>query len=291
MKTPRFIKIHFPENKAFDIVKVVRPYFIVPWHFHPEIEIMLVTSGTGTRFVGDSIESFEPMELIMLGPNLAHVWKSGEAHFDKTRVDLAGALYIVFKEDSFGNLFTVPEMKQTTELLARSRRGIKFGKQITEKVGVLIHKAHTQTGVDQFISFLHILNELAETDDYSYLCSSTYKQKVDASDLHRLDSVLDYLMMNFRNEVKLEDVADIANMSLTAFCRYFKDRTNKTVIQFLNEIRIEHAHKMLTETHYNVDQISAASGFKNVSNFYQQFQKITGSSPLKFRKEHKGKVF
>lgn len=291
MKTPRFIKIHFPENKAFDIVKVVRPYFIVPWHFHPEIEIMLVTSGTGTRFVGDSIESYEPMELIMLGPNLAHVWKSGEAHFKKTRADLASALYIVFKEDSFGNLFSVPEMKQTADLLVRSQRGIKFGKQITEKINVLIQKAYTQAGPEQFVSFLHILNELAETEDYSYLCSSNYKQKVDASDLHRLDSVLDYLMMNFRNDVKLEDVADIANMSLTAFCRYFKDRTSKTVIQFLNEIRIEHAHKMLTETHYNVDQISAASGFKNVSNFYQQFQKITGSSPLKFRKDHKGKAF
>jgi transcriptional regulator GlxA family with amidase domain len=94
------------------------------------------------------------------------------------------------------------------------------------------------------------------------------------------------MMKNFRNEIKLEQVASIANMSPTSFCRYFKSRTNKTVIQFLNEIRIGHAHKMLIETQYNMDQISSESGYKNVSNFYEQFQKITGKSPFKFRKEH-----
>jgi len=291
MKIPRFIKITFPENKPFDIVKVTRPYFVVPWHFHPEIEIMMVTSGTGTRFVGDSIESFEPVDLVMLGPNLAHVWKNNATHF-KGNPHLAEAFYIVFKEDSFGSgFFDMPEMDKLNDLLLRSQKGIRFGQETIKAVQDKMQEAYQQDGVEQFLTLLTILNTLAESQDYTYLCSEKYKQKVDATDLHRLDSVLDYLMINFRNDVKLEDVASVANMSQNAFCRYFKDRTNKTVMQFLNEIRIEHAHRMLMETQYNVDQISAESGFKNVSNFYQQFQKITGRSPLKFRKDHKEKVF
>lgn len=292
MKSPRFIKIHFPENKPFDIVKVVRPYFVVPWHFHPEIEIMLITQGSGTRFVGDSIESFEPLDLAMIGPNLAHVWKNGQPHFTQRAAQLAEATYIVFRLDSFGkDFFNLPELASIKALIERSQSGLKFHGATRLAVAEQILAAHHETGVAQFLMLLEILRNLAKSDESTTLCSATYRQRVDASDLHRLDSVLDYLMMNYRNEVKLEEVANIANMSLTAFCRYFKDRTNKTVIQFLNEIRIEHAHKMLTETTNTVEQISTDCGFKNVSNFYQQFQKITGKSPLKFRKEHKERIF
>jgi AraC-like DNA-binding protein len=290
MKVPRFIKIQFPENRSFDVVKVVRPYFVVPWHFHPEIEIMLVTQGQGTRFVGDSVERFEATDLVMLGPNLAHVWKSDDTHFKGNQ--FAEAIYIVFTSDSFGKeFFSVPEMDKVRDLLVRSQKGIKFGAATKKQMVSKFQEALTLKGTDQFFLFMDILQILSDSTDYNYLCSEHYKQKLDASDLHRLDSVLDYLLINFKNDIKLEDVASVANMSVNAFCRYFKDRTNKTAIQFLNEIRIEHAHKMLTETQLNVDQISVDSGFKNVSNFYQQFQKVTGVSPLKFRKEHKDKFF
>jgi transcriptional regulator GlxA family with amidase domain len=98
-------------------------------------------------------------------------------------------------------------------------------------------------------------------------------------------------MKNFRDEVKLEEIAEIANMSSTSFCRYFKSRTNKTVFEFINEIRIGHAHKLLVETQYNMDQICFESGFKNVSSFFKQFKLITGKTPSKFRKEHNERIF
>ncbi|WAC15018.1 AraC family transcriptional regulator [Dyadobacter pollutisoli] len=286
MKNPWFIKIHFPQSKAFDIVKVSRPYFIVPWHFHPEIEIMLLTSGSGTRFVGDSIEAFQANELVMVGANLAHVWKSGEGHFGQKNTQLAGAMYIVVKETELDHILLYEEMRPVRELFLRAQRGIQFGYEITKRVGEMILEAYQQSGPDQLVSFLNVLKELAETSDYRYLCSAHYRQKVDHHDMAKLDSVLDYLIMNYKNEVRLEEVADIANMSLTAFCRYFKERAHKTVIQFLNEIRIEQAQKMLLETQYNVDKISLECGFKNITNFYQQFQKIVGTTPLNFRKQN-----
>jgi AraC-like DNA-binding protein len=291
MKNPWFIKLHFPQSKAFDIVKVSRPYFVVPWHFHPEIEIMLLTSGSGTRFVGDSIENFNAVELVMVGANLAHVWKNGAEHFGHKANSLAGAMYIVLKETELRDLLMYEEMEPVRSLFLRAQRGIKFGDELTKKVGEMILAAYQQSGPEQLVSFLNILKEMAETSDYRYLCSPNYRQKVDEHDLSKLDSVLDYLIMNYKNEVRLEDVADIANMSLTAFCRYFKERTFKTVIQFLNEIRIEHAQKLLIESQYNVDKISLECGFHNITNFYQQFQKITGTTPLNFRKKNLTKIY
>jgi AraC-like DNA-binding protein len=292
MKSPLFYKIKLPESKLYDIVKVTLKKFVVPWHFHPEIEIMLITKGNGTRFVGDSIESFEPVDLVMVGPNLAHVWKNSQEHYMEETDCEAECIYIVFRDDSFGkDFFNIPEMHKMKELITRSERGIKFGDKTKSAVINKIQEALERTGVDQFISLVGILNLLSQSDDYSYLSTIGFNGKIQSFDLHRLNRVLEYVMANFKNDIKLEDVASEANMSPTSFCRYFKNRTNKTVMQFINEIRIGYAHKMLVETQYNVEQICYECGFKNVSNFYEQFQKITGKSPLKYRKEYHEKVF
>ena len=180
----------------------------------------------------------------MLGPNLAHVWKSDASHFNGNDKTLADAMYIVFTQNSFGKkFFTLPEMANIHRLIIRAEKGLKFGIATRNNVASLFHEAHLARGIDQFFLFVKILNLLANAEDDTALCSSSWKNNLDDTDLHRIDSVLDFLLLNFRNDVKLEDVASVANMSVNAFCRYFKDRTNKTVIQFLNEIRIEHAHR------------------------------------------------
>lgn len=292
MQKPLFQKIHLKENKSFNILKVHRPYFVVPWHFHPEVEIMLVINGHGTRFVGDSIERFQPYDLVMVGANLAHVWKNNHEHFEEDCGVIAEARVILFRESCFGNdFFSVPEMTRISDLLLRAERGIKFEGKMKERIARLIIDAYELEGSKQFIALISILDELASTEEYSYLCSAGYDQKVQASDLSRLNSVLDYLMKNFHKSIKLEEAASVANMSPNAFCRYFKARTNRTVIQFVNELRIGHAHKLLVETQSNIDQVAFDSGFRNLSNFYEQFQKITGKSPFRFRKEHNQKVF
>lgn len=292
MKSPLFYKIQLPESKLYDVVKVTLKKFVVPWHFHPEIEIMLITKGKGTRFVGDSIETFEPFDLVMVGSNLAHVWKNSHDHDLEETDCIAECIYIVFREDSFGkDFFGIPEMHKIKELITRSERGLKFGDKTRSMVMEKMQEASELTGVDQFISLMGILNLLSQSDDYTYLSSIGFNGKIQTFDLHRLNRVLEYVMANFKHDIKLEDVANEANMSPTSFCRYFKNRTNKTVTQFINEIRIGYAHKMLVETQYNVEQICYECGFKNVSNFYEQFQKITGKSPFKYRKEHNERVF
>ncbi len=280
-----------PKDKPFDFHKVAKPYFVVPWHFHPEIEIMLITKGKGTRFIGDSIEHFEPYDLVMVGPNLAHVWKNNH-HLEAGNNQTAECIYILFTENSFGpDFFKIPEMVPLRNLLTKSNRGIKFFGETKLSVAEKILKAHQQTGVPQFITFMEILHALSGSDEYELLSSIGFNGKIQASDLHRLNDVLDYLMKNFKAEVRLEEIAEIANMSSTSFCRYFKSRTNKTVFEFINEIRIGHAHKLLIETPYNMDQICFESGFKNVSSFFKQFKTVTGKTPSKFRQDHNERIF
>ena len=128
MNNPLFQKIHLQNNRSFNVLKVERPYFIVPWHVHPEIEIMFVMRGHGTRFVGDSIENFKPNDLVIVGSNLPHVWKNDREHYEEGSNLVAEARVILLREDCFGaDFFKVPEMSSVRDLFIRAERGLKFG--------------------------------------------------------------------------------------------------------------------------------------------------------------------
>jgi AraC-like DNA-binding protein len=291
MHEPLFQRIHLAENQSYNVLKVDRPYFVVPWHVHPEIEIMLVVQGEGTRFVGDSVERFEPGDLVMVGANLSHVWKNSTRHYEENTGLRAKARVILFGEDCFGPaFFKVPEMQPVQALLQRAERGIVFHGKTRQGVADKIFRAHAQEGIKRFLTFIDILHDLARSREFTLLSSVGYSQSMQADDMSRINKVLDYLMRDFRNPIRLEDIAARANMAPTSFCRYFKSRTNKTVISFVNELRVGYAHKLLIETPHTITDIAYECGFNNVSNFYRQFQTITGRSPLQYRREHEEKL-
>ncbi len=290
MHEPLFQRIHLAENQSYNVIKVDRSFFVVPWHVHPEIEIMLVMEGEGTRFVGDSIERFEAGDLVMVGTGLSHVWKNSARHYEAETNLRAKARVILFREDCFGSaFFHTPEMQPIQALFERAHRGIVFHGKTMQMVGSKIVQAYAQQGVRRFLTFVDILHELAMSQEFRLLSSIGYSQAMQAGDMLRLNKVLDYLMSEFRSPIRLNDIASLANMAPTAFCRYFKSRTNKTVIGFVNELRIGYAHKLLIETPQPISDIADACGFTNVSNFYRQFQLITQRSPLQYRREHEAK--
>jgi len=287
---PLFQHIYLKEKETYNLLKVDRPYFIVPWHLHPEIEIMSITGGQGTRFVGDSVENFNEGDLVIVGSNLPHCWKSGPSHYAEDAKCHAKAHVILFGENCFGEqFFKLSELKGIKGILEKAKRGVcvtgKTRKIVSEKIAL----AYQENGVDRFISFINILNILANTTDYRLLVSTGYSTNLIDSDMLRLNKVFDYLTLNFAKQVRLEDVASQACMSPTAFCRYFKSHTNKSVIHFLNELRVGHANKLLIESNENIGNIHYKCGFRNASNFYEQFRKIASCSPLEFRKKHQAK--
>jgi AraC-like DNA-binding protein len=288
MTEPLFQHIYLNNNQSYNLLKVDRPYFIVPWHFHPEIEIMSVIKGEGTRFVGDHIGNFGPGDLVMVGANIRHCWKNGPMHHEGNPRCRAKAHVILFRENSFGkDFFKTSELVKIHELLERAGRGVRFTGKTQRIVSEKIMHAYAQRGVKRFIAFIDILDQLAESKEYTLLSGSYPKTGPVASDMQRLNQVLDFMMKNFKQPVKLEEIAAQACMSPTAFCRYFKAHTNKTVINFLNELRIGFAKKQIMEELQNINEICYSSGFNNVSNFYEQFKKVVGCSPLQFRKMHK----
>lgn len=287
MHEPLFQRIHVAENQSYTVLRVDRPYFVVPWHFHPEIELMMVVEGEGTRFVGDSIDRFGPGDLVLVGANLSHVWKNGATHYAEPSGIRAKARVILFRDDCFGDsFFKTPEMQPVRALFQRAERGIFFYGETQQAVAEKISNAHSQQGIRRLLTFLDILHDLANSEEYRLLSTLSYTQSMGAGDIARLNTVLNFLVTEFRNPLRLEEVAAQANMSPTAFCRYFKSRTNKTVVGFINELRVGHAHKLLLETPAKVADISFACGYNNQSNFYEQFQLITGRSPAQYRKEH-----
>jgi AraC-like DNA-binding protein len=175
-------------------------------------------------------------------------------------------------------------------MLTKAERGLKFFGNTASSAKDKIITAYQHSELERFISLICILNELSQSKEYSILSSIGYVQKYQDSDFQHLNTILDYLLNNFKKEIKLEEVAKVANMSPTAFCRYFKNHTNKTLIQFTTELRIGYAKKMLVESRDTISTICFETGYNNISNFYDHFYKITGKRPSQFREEHQSKL-
>ncbi len=205
---PLYQELPFAVDNYINFYREDLPHFIVPWHYHPEIEIMCIEKGWGTRFVGDHIGGYEEGDVCMMGPQLPHEWR------------------------------------------------------------------------------LTLLEMMAEADEYEILASVGFTQSVNSSDFERFNKVYRFLVKNFNKPIKLEEVAAVAGLTPTAFCRYFKERTKKTFVQYLNDMRIGHAKKFLIEGKMKISTLSMEVGFNNLSNFIEQFKKSTNMLPSEYQEKY-----
>jgi len=282
-----FQKIEANINHSFNVEHLTFQYFPHPILFHPDVEILLVISGTGTRFIGDSIGHFGPGDLIMIGPNVPHGWQSDEKYTRKNSNLVSEVKFILFKPEIFGDQFwKLPESKAILRLIQLSQRGIKLTGTTLNDVTLLIDSINSAVGFNRIIQLLKILEIIVERNEYVILAGPDIQNSIDEKDSERLNKVYKYLMNNYQNNITLEEVASIASLSVPAFCRYFKKRANKTFVQFLNEIRIAFACKLLIDDDQTVAAICYSCGFSNVSFFIRQFKKITALTPLNYRKKY-----
>jgi len=282
-----FQKIEANINHSFNVEHMKFQYFPHPIQFHPDIEILLVIRGTGTRFIGDSIGHFGPGELVMIGPNVPHGWQSDEKYTKKGSNLISEVKFILFKPEIFGEQFwQLPESKGILKLIQLSQRGIKLTGKTLKEVTSLIDSINSAVGFNRIILLLTILEIITERNEYMILASPDIQNTIDENDSDRLNKVYKYIMNNFQNNITLEEAASIASLSVPAFCRYFKKRANKTFIQFLNEIRIAFACKLLVDDDHTVAKICYSCGFSNVSFFIRQFKRITALTPLNYRKRY-----
>ncbi len=265
----------------FVILRHENANFDYPLHVHPEYEINFITNFSGKRIVGDSIEDCENTDLVLLGPHLQHMWKSEELTTNATVITIQ--FPELFLKSKFGNFDLFNEI---TDLLALSKRGISFSNPTRDRVGKKIAQLYDSNSFCNFLFFLEILQELATSPDKKKLSSSPISNcSPEGKDL-RINSVINYIESNYSEEIKLSTVAEIINMSESAFSHFFKKRTSKSFTQYILDYRIGIATKLLLETQMAINEVSYRSGFKTLSNFNKTFKKKLGSTPKDYKQNY-----
>ena len=283
---PLYQDLPFPIDSHIHYYIEDLPHFIVPWHYHPAIEIMYITRGIGTRFVGDYIEQYEEGDVCMIGPNLPHEWRNDDAYFDKESGLRATCICLFFKREIFDpNFIRLPEMNNIRDLIERSRRGLKFTGKSKLEITRFIRSSVNDVGVRKVTNLLTLLELMATSTAYELLASVGFTNSVNSEDFERFNKVYKFLVKNFATSIRLEEVSTLVGLTPTAFCRYFKERTKKTFVEYLNEMRIGYSKKLLLENKMKISTISGEVGFPNLSNFISQFKKVTGMSPSQFQKQ------
>ncbi len=285
-------QLSFQGTNSFNIKWDDFPHFTFPWHFHSDFEMVYVIRSYGKRFVADHIEEFNSNDLVLLGCNLPHFWKSDEVFFKNDPKNKVNAVVIHFPAGFFKEqIASYPEFHNIKELLSRASRGIKFEETIVKAVGSKIMKLLKLEGLERTLFFLKILNQLASTKEYKILASESYRPDLHDWSSSRLEKIMHLISSSYLQPLKLDTVANHIGMNTTAFCRYFKEKTGKSFSQFLIEMRVGYACKLLIEGNQSVSQICFESGFNNLSNFNRQFRKNTSFSPSEFQAQyHKANV-
>lgn len=279
-----FEKITISEQNSLLVRRFQMPHFDVPWHYHPEYELTYITRGDGRRFVGDHVESFVAGDLVLIGPDMPHFWRSDDDYYQGESTLLAEWVVVqfptAFSEDVLANL---PEAAAVTNLLHRARYGLRFSPDVSARMAQEIGQLPTQTGLTQVLSVLHILDQLAADRDAHLLASDGCQLAPGTAETERMKRVFEFILNHFREEIRVEQIASIAGLAPAAFCRYFKRRTRKSFVEYLNELRIGHARKLLNNVDLSVGQIGLECGFNNVSHFHRQFKLHTGMTPLRYQ--------
>lgn len=272
--------IDFPLRSAIKVKWQKVPHFTYPWHFHTEYEILYIINGSGTSFVADSTEQFSSGDLAFLGSNLPHFWRTDEKYHDESSLHQISYIVIQFPGDMFrGPLFQYPEFHLIQELLDRSGRGIRFLPPVSASAGKHITKIAQSEGFERVMLLFRLLYDLAKAKDYRMLAGELYnRQKHDFTN-DRLTKVLHFLNTSYQQKVELAKTAEIANLHPSAFCRFFKEKTGKSLSAYVNDMRISYACKLLIEGKLSVSQICYESGFNNLSNFNRIFKQHTSFTP------------
>lgn len=265
-------------------------YYPTPWHFHPEYELVLVTESTGKRIVGDEISDFKPGDLALLGPYLPHIYRNDQEYYQNNTQLRAKSIVVHFRAESFGEGFAMlPEAQKINALLTRSVRGLAVTGNTNQIVSDKLNELLQTRGLARWMLLLDILNVLAESKNLEYICKRGIAGRND-TETHRMNTILQFVVKNFNREITIAEVAGLIGMTENSFSRYFSRRTRKKFIAFVNEVRLNHASKLLIETQQSVTWICMESGFNNLSNFNRLFRKAYQKNPLSFRKIYHGQL-
>lgn len=277
---PLIEKLPIAEGNSFVADTHRTPDFEVPWHQHIEYELILFKEGSGLSFIGNYIGAFQVGDIFLIGSNVPHT-------FQKEGEKVTSAVVVQFTEYFWGRDFlNLPETKAIKDLFQLSMKGLQIFGPAKITLRALIEKLEFSTGISRISILLQCL-ELITTETEKKTLSTNEMHLLNDKYQNRMDKIFTHTIANFQKNISLQQIADIANMSVTAFCFYFKKSTKKSYIEFLNEIRVGHACKLLQSTSKSIMEICYSSGFNTPANFNKQFLKYKRSTPSVYRNNFK----
>ncbi|MBK7709679.1 MAG: AraC family transcriptional regulator [Bacteroidales bacterium] len=284
---PKLEKVFPNLSSSIFVKREIVPYMDYPWHYHPEFEIIFVEKSYGIRLMGNHAGNFSDGDLMFIGPNLPHVWKNDE-DFYKGNKDLLVDVYVIqFREDALREgFFDLPEFTHIKKLFLLGQQGLLIKEQDGLEIAELIKKTYYSSGIERLIQFFKTLDAIARTENYDLLSSPGYTNSVNIADTERINKVMNFLMENYKKEVRLKEIAALVSLNISSFCRYFRSRTHKTCTQFINEIRIAHACKLLLNRSMTITEICYETGYNNISHFNRQFKLITGLTAREYSRKY-----
>ncbi|OYX83290.1 MAG: AraC family transcriptional regulator [Flavobacteriales bacterium 32-34-25] len=270
-------------GSSFTLTKYNINYNSHFWHYHPEIELIYVNGGAGKRQVGSHISYYTNGDLTLIGSNLPHCGFTDELTGNKNEI------VIQMKPDFLGeHFFEIPEMRNIKDLLQQAKSGITFGGKTKRKIGKKIGKMEDQTPFERLLSIIEIFNELElATEDATVLNAQGFRMEMHVQDNERINYIFNHVKDNFKEPIRLEEIAEKVSMTVPSFCRYFKKITHKTFTKFVNDYRLVHACKLLAEKPISISAIAFESGFNNFSHFNKTFKEFTGKNASEYRHELK----
>lgn len=275
-----FDKIHVPHRHSFIARKHFHDEAPSRIHSHKNYEINFVISGSGRRIVGNSISRFEDGDLVLLGPELPHCWDTSEADGDKQPTSIVIHFYEGLISSDF---FNIPELEEVEALLKKANVGIWFKGRKIRQVQTILERLIHLSGLESYIELLKLFNVLLQIKEFEFLSDVAYSPSY-VKDLEKINLVYEYVFKNLETGIRQDEAAALLHMTPGAFCRYFKKKTSRTFMDYVKQVRIRLAAKMLAETEKPISQICYESGYNNIANFNHQFRSVMNKTPSDYRK-------
>lgn len=270
------------DKDCFFVVERHKSEFRFPIHSHPEFELNFIENGAGVRrIVGDSVEEIGDYELTLVaGEHLEHAWEQGSCRYGDVR-----EITIQFSQNLFSqDLLARNQFASIREMFKKAAHGLSFSlKAIMKVYGILDILASEPDGFEQFQQLLHILYLLSRDEDARILASTSFAQVARSSESRRVRRVQEFVNAHYAEEIRLDDCAALVGMAPSAFSRFFKQHTGRTLMDYVLDIRLGYAARMLVDTTSGISEISYACGFNNLSNFNRTFKARRGYTPRDFR--------
>lgn len=284
-KNAQFQKLPLTAGSSFVVNRYQSPYFETPWHFHEEYELVYCERGFGKKFIGNSFSDYEEGEIALIGKNVPHLFKADDSFYQPAATVKPSSIVIQFLENFLGNhFFNSPEMTEMKQVLALSMNGIRVLGETREKIKHIMLNMLDIGKIGRLKGLIEIFGLLSISNELQPLSVDTISG-INVHDSLKMNKVLEYALLHYKSDISIPEAARCANLSESAFCRYFKSRTQKSFIGFVIEMRLNEACRLLKETEMTILEICYASGFNNLSNFNRLFRKQYDKNPAEYRKQ------